>query len=49
MSAKSRSFLVHPQQIGGPATFLRNQRKPSFNDQYFQTSRISDIWFNENS
>ena len=42
-------FLVHPPQNGGSVKFCETERKPSFNDQYFQTSRISDIWFNENS
>ena len=43
------SFLVDPPQNGGPVKFLRNWTKSSFNGQYFQTSRISDIWFSENA
>ena len=37
--------------FGPPTTkcFCEIKRKPSFNGQYFQTSRISDIWFNENA
>ena len=41
------SFLVHPPQYGGPVKFCEIGQKSSFNSQYFQTSRISDIWFNE--
>ena len=29
--------------------FSKFERKQSFNGQYFQTSQISDIWFNENA
>ena len=46
---KVSRFLVHPPQNGGPVKFLRVKGKPSFTRQYFQTSRISDIWFNENA
>ena len=46
------SFFVHPPQsegVGGQKGFCRIKWKPSFNSQYFQTSRISDIWLNENA
>ena len=46
---KVSRFLVHPPQNGGPVKFLRVKGKPSFTGQYFQTSRISDIRFNENA
>ena len=46
---KVRHFLVHPPQNVGPVKICEIERKPSFNGQYFQTSRISNIWFNENS
>ena len=50
MSAKSLKFF-------GPSTtkwqpykiFGKLNQKPSFNGEYFQTSQISDIWFNENA
>ena len=44
MSAKSLKFSVHQPQHGS-----KSEWKPSFNGQYFQTSRISDIWFNQNA
>ena len=39
-------FLVHSQRS---VKLNGIERKRSFKGQYFQTSRISDIWFNENS
>ena len=43
---KVRSFLVHPPPNG---SLCETEQKSSFNSQRFQTSRISDIWFNENA
>ena len=40
MSAKHLKFLVEPPQNGRPVNFCEIEQKPSFNDQYFQTSRI---------
>ena len=38
-------FLVHPPQHGGPVKFLQNWTETIFDEQYFQTSQISGIWF----
>ena len=46
-TVKSFKFLVHPRQNGGPVKSLQNWTETNINDQYFQTSRISDIWFNQ--
>ena len=42
-------FLVHPPQNGDHVKFCEIEWKPSFNGQYFQTSQISDILFNQNA
>ena len=42
------SCFVDPPQNDGRVKFCVIERKPSFNGQYFQTLRISNIWFNEN-
>ena len=46
---KFEVFLSSHHKIAFLLNFCEIERKPSFNGQYFQTSRISDDWFNENA
>ena len=46
MSAKSLNFWSTYHKMAALEKFCEIERKSSFNSQYFQTSQISDIWFN---